>query len=161
MELQRRGRVGPSTLKMEAAQLDEETLKSISASARIAFESLVGGRDEMFSAFPRGTCGVTTELIGRFLEEHYGQRGFYICGSNHLRMPRQQSHAWAEFGPFIVDLTHDQVADTGLTSWVLPVTSKWHAQFRRQTRREGFCTPAGWPMYPHRAYRVLQAHLLP
>lgn len=143
------------------AQLDEKTLKAIAASARAALESLTGGNDPMFSAFPRGACGPATELIGRFLNEHHGQQGFYVCGIGHSQLEREQSHAWAEFGPYIVDLTHDQIADTGITGWVLPKTSEWHSQFRRKKPREGFCTPENWPTYPHRAYGVLLSHLLP
>jgi hypothetical protein len=110
----------------------------------------------MFQGFPKGACGPASELIGRLLQERLGQSGVYVCGSDHFGLASAtQSHAWFEVGDCIIDITHDQFGETGVEGWVVPVTSAWHGRFRSIDRRERFCMPSGWPMYPHEGYGAM------
>jgi len=119
---------------------------------RTGLSSLSTNSASMFRGFPRGACGPASEVLGRILSDEFGLEGFYVCGRDHHRLKREQSHAWVEIDGFIVDITHDQFRDTGAIGWVLLQNSPWHAGFRDVTRRPGFCTPDGWPMYPHDGY---------
>nr|WP_295075710.1 hypothetical protein [uncultured Roseateles sp.] len=134
-------------------------LLRIAASARLALEKRADGSDSMFCKFPLGACGPAAELVGRVLAEQLGLESVYVCGADHPQLDTNQTHAWTETGPFIIDLTHDQFPNTGVTGWVLPASSGWHAQFREKDRRKGYCMPSGWPMYPHGAYRAILEHL--
>ena len=78
--------------------------------------------------FPRGACGATTDLMGRWVFEATNRTGLYVCGIGHPDMP-QQTHGWLELdGLVVVDLTHDQFAGTGLVGWIFE-SSPWHANF--------------------------------
>lgn len=113
----------------------------------------------MFNGFPVAACGPAAELVGRLLQERMGLEGVYVCGVGHPTLVENQSHAWFEACGFIFDLTHDQFPDTGVNGWVLPRDSPWHQAFSDQDRRDGFCMPAGWPMYPHDGYAAMTAAL--
>ena len=133
----------------------QEVVKLASA-ARKALECYAHSIDNsMFHMFPIGTCGPAAELVGRVLAERLGITSIYVCGSGHPDLAANHSHAWTEIGPYIVDLTHDQFPATGVAGWVFPASSEWHAQFRDKDRRNGFCMPSGWPMYPHGAYKAI------
>lgn len=131
----------------------------LAVEARRALENRAHGNDGMFHDFPHGACGPAAELVGRALAEKLGLKSIYVCGVDHPDLAPNQSHAWTEVGPFIIDLTHDQFPNTGVVGWVLPLSNKWHAQFRDKDKREGFCMPSGWPMYPHGAYSAILAQL--
>ena len=136
-----------------------QAIVKLAAAARKALERLIHGNDSMYHMFPLGTCGPTAELVGRVLAERLELASVYVCGSGHPDLTANHSHAWTEVGPVIVDLTHDQFPATGVAGWVLPSSSKWHAQFRNKDRRGGFCIPSNWPMYPHSAYSAIIAQL--
>jgi hypothetical protein len=100
-----------------------------------------------------GACGPATELVGRLLQEHFGIEAVYVCGDNHLDLrSKGQTHAWVEAAGYIIDVTHDQFGATGVAGWVAPMPSTCHERFRSVDRREGFCMPSGWHMYPHDGY---------
>jgi len=113
----------------------------------------------MFDRFPAGACGPASELVGRLAKEFLAVDGCYVCGVGHPLLPHQQSHAWWEVDGYIIDITHDQFADTGLQGWVHPQSSTWHAGFREVDRRNGFCMPATWPMYPKSGYAAMLEQL--
>jgi hypothetical protein len=138
---------------------ENPAIVKLASAARKALEGLVSSNDNMFHMFPLGACGPTAELVGRVLAERLQLASVYVCGSDHPDLTPNHSHAWTEVGPFIVDLTHDQFQATGVAGWVLPSSSKWHAQFRDKDRRSGFCMPSDWPMYPHSAYSAIIAQL--
>jgi hypothetical protein len=138
---------------------EHQAIIKLASAARTGLESLVSSDDSMFCTFPFGTCGPAAELVGRVLAERLGLASWYVCGSDHPDLAANQSHAWTEVGPFIVDLTHDQFDSTGVAGWVTLSSSHWHERFRERHRRVGFCMPLGWPMYPHRAYRAIVAQL--
>lgn len=144
---------------MNRSDEGSRAIVELAFAARRALENRAHGNDSLFRDFPLGACGPAAELVGRALSEKLGLRSVYVCGVGHPNLAPNQSHAWTEVGPFIVDLTHDQFSDTGVAGWVLPSTSEWHGLFRDMDRRDGFCMPAGWPMYPHGAYRAILAQL--
>jgi hypothetical protein len=82
---------------------------------KFAFED----KDLEHSVFPRGACGIASELFGRVLFELTGLQSSYVCGHGHPDLAPQQSHAWVDVEGFIVDITHDQFPQTGLNGWVL------------------------------------------
>lgn len=130
-------------------------LKALASAARAGLEAMPAAeRGIGFENFPRGTCGPVSELLGRIVLERTGREGIYVCGDGHPFLRPQQSHAWLEVGGFIVDITHDQFADTGVQGWVLAV-SPWHGLFER--RENGLCLkPAQWMQYPHAAYAAMR-----
>jgi hypothetical protein len=129
-------------------------LSKLATAARHALEALTPQqRAYIFSEFPRGACGPTTELMGRIVLEETGHRGIYVCGAGHPELRAQQSHAWLEVGGYIVDLTHDQFPGTGLDGWVFEHT-RWHAAFEREITQ--LCLqPSQWGQYPYAAYSAL------
>lgn len=78
-----------------------------------------------FQNYPHGCCGATTELIGTLLHE----RGFgifeYIHGSK-MTIP---SHAWAQQGNLLVDLTACQFSSIK-EKIIVSSNSPWHAEFK-------------------------------
>jgi hypothetical protein len=131
-------------------------LEALAAAARAGLEGMTPvQRGISFQNFPRGTCGPASELMGRIVLERLGIEGTYVCGSAHPSLREQQSHAWIEVGPYIVDLTHDQFSGNGLTGWVFD-DSPWHALFERDEHR--LCIdPKNWMQYPHQAYAAIRA----
>ena len=129
----------------------KEKLELLAAAARAGLEATTDKeRGIGFGSFPHGTCGPVSELMGRIVLERTGYEGIYVCGDGHPALKPQQSHAWLEVGGVIVDLTHDQFAETGLTGWVHEA-SAWHAKFDREPH--GLCLkPSQWGMYPYAAY---------
>ena len=110
-----------------------------------------------FENFPAGTCGPVSELLGRLLFERTSIRGTYVCGSGHPALKPSTTHAWLEFNEFIVDLTHDQFADTGLSGWVFE-RSTWHGRFAGDVYP--LCIdPSGWGEYPWTAYLAMRTAL--
>jgi hypothetical protein len=134
-------------------------LSRFAGACRSGLETLAKRPGSMFNGFPLGTCGPAAELVGRLLQERFGLEGVYVCGVGPPDLHDNQSHAWFEAGGFIFDLTHDQFADTGVAGWVLRMDSPWHQTFSDQDRRDGFCMPVGWPMYPHDGYAAMTAAL--
>ena len=135
---------------------DREALERFSSACRKGLETLAAKKGSMFQGFPRGSCGPAAELVGRLLEERLHLQGAYVCGSNHPELdPEGISHAWVEAGGFVIDITHDQFAGTGVSGWVVAASSAWHVRFRDIKKRAGFCTPSGWPMYPHDGYAAM------
>jgi hypothetical protein len=70
-------------------------------------------------------------------------------------MKPSQSHAWYEVGDYIIDVTHDQFDDTGLTGWVFHRDHSWYAEFAEIERRASFCMPSDWKLYPHDGYKAV------
>lgn len=62
-----------------------------------------------FAKFPRGSCGITSEMLGQYLLDcGLGDWG-YVTG---LRHEPFGSHAWIEQSGLFVDITGDQFAGT-------------------------------------------------
>lgn len=143
------------------SHLDIAALGQFAARCRSGLESLAtrSGSGSMFHGFPRGACGPASELLGRLLHEELGLTGVYVCGAGHPSLPPNQTHAWVEVGDFLIDITHDQFAGTGLAGWVHLRKNPWHTGFQDFEQQTTFCLPEHWPMYPHDGYAAMQAAL--
>ena len=75
---------------------------------RSAVETMVqtGNVPMHIQGFPRGCCGIISELMGDYLNTVGIGEFFYVCG-----MKDGASHAWLEVDGLIVDITGDQFAD--------------------------------------------------
>jgi len=133
-----------------------EQLIVLAAAARQGIErmSLEDKLASHFDGFPRGACGPASELMGRIVLEHTGHLGTYVCGEGHPRLRAQQSHAWLEVNGLLVDLTHDQFSETGLTGWVFE-GSPWHSAFNWE--KSDLCLdPKNWGSYPVEVYAAMK-----
>lgn len=99
---------------MNGPDAGNKAIVELALAARRALENRAQGDDSMFNDFPLGACGRAAELVGRALSEKLGLRSVYVCGVGHPNLTPNQSHAWTEVGPLIVDLTHDQFPETGV-----------------------------------------------
>lgn len=134
--------------------ISRATLVTVIDAARRGLEGSVFEQHSLFHGFPTGTCGPAAEVLGRIVKEKLDLDGVYVCSKGHPQLDFEQTHAWYEVGDFILDLTHDQFEETGLTGWVFEREGGWHSQFSDQERRSGFCSPIGWTCYPHDGYRA-------
>ena len=66
--------------------------------------------DQWFRNFPRGCCGITTELLAKYLRENGIDADLkYVCGVCYDDSMDKPSHAWLEVGnKIVVDITGDQ-----------------------------------------------------
>ncbi len=131
--------------------IDHLKLQTIADACRRGLLSLRETRGSTFKGFPCGSCGVASDIVGRVIWETLQLKGTYICGTRHPLLDPNASHAWYEVDGLIIDITHDQFLDTGLSGWIFQAGDTWHSQFE-QERREGFCSPSGWPLYPFDGY---------
>lgn len=131
----------------------QQKLELIATGCRNSLATFADRPGSIFEGFPRAACGPASEVLGRILSETLQLEGEYVCGESHPGLGSEQSHAWFEAGDYLIDITHDQFAGTGLNGWVFAKGSPWHAQFDCD-RRAGFCDPEHWSMYPHEAYEV-------
>lgn len=76
-----------------------------------------------FREFPRGACGDTCELLGRFFAENGSDRWEYVSA-----WKDDYSHAWLQKQDVVVDITADQFP--GVNSTVIVArSSEWHSGF--------------------------------
>lgn len=60
--------------------------------------------DRFIESFPKGNCGIASNLLGRYLLERYGIRSWYTSGEI-----KNDSHVWLTLEDhYIVDITGDQ-----------------------------------------------------
>jgi hypothetical protein len=83
-----------------------------------------------FEDFPRGSCGVVTQLLGKYLRDR-GLGDFrYVSGWRRREGDTQpHSHAWLRQSDIIVDITADQFGET-LGPVVVTSDSRWHDAFK-------------------------------
>lgn len=135
--------------------IEREVLEKIATACRLGLLSLAEKNSSKFHEFPKGTCGSASEVLGRILKEEFQIEGAYICAESHSQLDWDESHAWVEVDDFIIDITHDQFEDTGLSGWVFERGLGWHAQFGEIVEhRNTFCTPENWKEYPHDGYHA-------
>jgi hypothetical protein len=117
---------------------------------RAAMESGVLANFVQFAEFPRGSCGDTCLLLGRWLRE----RGFgdwdYVSGRHgHV------THAWLRHGTLIIDITADQFGDRDNAIFISS-DDLWHRQFDGMVETlEAF----GADDDLNEAYAILMLHL--
>lgn len=75
--------------------------------------------------FPFGGCGAATYLIGTYLEDIGFGKFSYIEGKKR----NIQSHAWAQQGNLIIDLTAGQFPSAP-EPFIVPTSSLWHKDFK-------------------------------
>jgi hypothetical protein len=80
----------------------------LATSFRLAVETVVqtGNVPMHIQGFPRGCCGITSQLMGDYFNTLGIGELFYVCG-----MKEGASHAWLEVDGLIVDITGDQFSD--------------------------------------------------
>lgn len=136
------------------SDIDLVKLEVVVSACRRGLESLSEARGSTFNRFPAGACGVASDIVGRIVWETLQRHGVYVCGTGHPLLPPQASHAWFEVDGVVIDITYDQFEGTGLSGWLFEPGEGWHAGFEEQERRDGYCSPRGWPMYPHDGYQA-------
>lgn len=93
--------------------MDIEAIKNIASRFREALEhtSKEAPRYLPFNNFPKGCCGLTSSLLGKYLNE-LGFNCKHIIGTR--KNPKEdfsQTHAWSEIEGIIIDITGDQFTD--------------------------------------------------
>jgi hypothetical protein len=80
----------------------------LATSFRLAVEIVTetGNVPMHIQGFPRGCCGIISELMGDYLNTEGIGEFFYVCG-----MKDGASQAWLEVDGLIVDITGDQFPD--------------------------------------------------
>ncbi|AFV05408.1 hypothetical protein [Dehalobacter sp. CF] len=82
-----------------------------------------------FHAFPMGSCGDTSLLLGKYLDEMELGQFNYVCGQL-----GRQSHAWLEKDGIIVDITADQF-DDATEEIIVTDNNDFHKRFEEKSRR--------------------------
>lgn len=62
-------------------------------------------------SFPRGACGDTSMLLGKYLLDEFKIDCNYVCGSSLIDGQEGWTHAWLEYGRLKIDITADQFED--------------------------------------------------
>ncbi|PKK89945.1 MAG: hypothetical protein CVV64_11465 [Candidatus Wallbacteria bacterium HGW-Wallbacteria-1] len=88
-----------------------------------------------FENFPRGSCGDTVYLLGRYLKDQgIGSFDCY-CGSIMLGQYDEQSHAWLQNGNLYLDITADQFDEIN-DRVIIVENSFWHQKFQSKYEHE-------------------------
>jgi len=95
---------------------------------RAFLESRNSMTDNLFSRFPCGACGNSTDLLGKWLCELGMNDVEYVSGFR-----KKSSHAWIECNSFLIDITSDQFQD-GLGDVYVGPTNDFHRSFSNQRR---------------------------
>lgn len=86
-------------------------LKRLVYMFRMAIEKAIENGEEgtFFAKFPKGQCGITSELLAQFLIDNGFDSIEYMCGTFRGDQHEEiQSHAWLIIEQNIVDITSDQ-----------------------------------------------------
>lgn len=126
-----------------------------SAFAKSARETLEAGKsaglEAPFDKFPHSADLVTSELLGRYMQQALGLAPLVIDGSLRDAGYDRMVHSWLRVGNTIIDLTADQFE---LPSVIVTADSAFHSWRRKRLpdppRRE-----AQWDSYPLKAWQFL------
>ncbi|MCG8016212.1 MAG: hypothetical protein JAY97_08355 [Candidatus Thiodiazotropha sp. 'RUGA'] len=104
----------------------ETDLKTEAGKARSVFDKHATETSDLFKAFPRGSCGNASLLLGNWLTR---------CGFKNIQVVLAKkeegpSHSWLIVGGYIVDITADQFEEQGYGLY--PLNSEYHAAFSEQ-----------------------------
>jgi hypothetical protein len=124
-------------LGVKQGKMDIEQVSEILKKARELFETRGSEIDSVcFGNFPRGACGNSSDIIGKWLSQK-GVSGLkYAWGTR-----GQASHGWLEYKGYILDITSDQFAD-GCGSVFIWQNSKFHSSFKNQKKSELAISPS-------------------
>lgn len=139
------------------SRINRDDLELLAGACRQALLEMADKPGSKLEGFPRGSCGLSADIVGRLAWEAFQYPGVYVLASDHPAHAGEPDHAWFEVGNYIIDITHDQYAATGLGGWVFERGTGWHAQFAEQETRDGFCPPENWPDYPYVGYEAARA----
>lgn len=86
-------------------------------------------------SFPRGCCGLTSDLLAVYFD----QMGFgefeYVCGERgSVPLGDWHTHAWLEGYGLIVDITADQFGARH-NPVIVTAVSPWHSAYQEKKRR--------------------------
>jgi hypothetical protein len=101
-------------------------LKREVAKARGIFDKHAIDISDLFIAFPRGSCGNASLLLGNWLSSRGFKNIRIILGKNEEGL----SHSWLVVDKYIVDITADQFVEQGYGLY--PMNSEYHATFSEQ-----------------------------
>lgn len=133
-------------------------LVSIVQAFRTALEAQKkrGGLPTHMRGFPRGCCGVVSELLGDYLNAHLRLSVEYVCGEQ-----GGTSHAWLEHDGIVIDITGDQFE--GRPPVFLGAKDNWYFSWGEASRHIATHEPSAWTYREERAVlrEVLHAAGLP
>lgn len=135
-------------------QANALNLALVAHSARNVLEEYASvSSDLTFETFPRGACGATSELIGRYLSEVYQLRGELVSG---LRSDGS-THIWLSFCGIIFDITADQF---GQSAVIVTRKSAWHEAWETGGDEHPDAHQVEWPTYLEPAWHALVTGLV-
>ncbi|KGS12146.1 MULTISPECIES: hypothetical protein [Pseudomonas syringae group] len=101
-------------------------------------------------SFPRGCCGVVSELLGDYLNAQLGLQVEYVCGEKD-----GGSHAWVELKGVVIDITSDQFE--GRPPVYIAARDSWYTSWEEESRHLAVHHPSAWTYREER--EVLRAVL--
>ncbi|WP_426215754.1 hypothetical protein [Pseudomonas sp. DWRC2-2] len=101
----------------------------LATSFRLAVQIIVetGNVPMHIQGFPRGCCGIISELMGDYLNTVGIGEFFYVCG-----MKDGASHAWLEVDGLIVDITGDQFSNR--PGIYVDKPDAWYGEWQEDTK---------------------------
>lgn len=111
----------------------------LATSFRLAVEIVVdtGNVPMHIQGFPRGCCGIISELMGDYLNTLGIGEVFYVCG-----MKDGASHAWLEVDGLIVDISGDQFSDR--PGIYVDKPDAWYVEWEEDTRHLAIHDPTAF-----------------
>jgi hypothetical protein len=111
----------------------------LATSFRLAVEIVVetGNVPMHIQGFPRGCCGIISELMGDYLNTVGIGEFFYVCG-----MRDGASHAWLEINGLIVDITGDQFPDR--LGIYVDKPDAWYGEWEEDTKHLAVHEPSAF-----------------
>ena len=135
-------------------QANTLNLALVAHSARNVLEAYSSAStDIMFNGFPRGACGATSDLIGRYLNEAYQLKAQLVSG----RRVDGAIHIWLSVCGIIVDITADQF---GKSAVIVTRNSDWHGAWETGEGEPPDVHQNDWPCYLAPAWNAMVAGLV-
>ena len=107
--------------------LDLDHLKEVVSQFRRAIEACDQAHlPAAFQDFPAGSCGDTTLLLAKFLEQSGFGHFDYVFGAQ-----EGKTHAWLQKAGLVIDITADQFADMD-QAVIVAYGSAWHDGFQEE-----------------------------
>ncbi|EQB0441288.1 hypothetical protein ACYAE2_002300 [Pseudomonas aeruginosa] len=97
----------------------------------------LGQLPDHLKRFPNGCCGVVSELLGDYLNNHLGLRVEYVCGEKD-----GGSHAWIELDGAVIDITSDQFE--GRPPVFIDAKDTWYTSWEETSRHLAIHHPGAW-----------------
>src|SRR5690348_16308260 len=110
-------------------ELDLDHLKEVVSHFRRAIEACDQAHlPATFQDFPAGSCGDTTLLLAKFLEQNGFGHFDYVFGAQ-----EGKTHAWLQKARLVIDITADQFADVDQPV-IVEYGSAWHGGFQEELK---------------------------